>query len=165
MSPLQAHQSRRSYTSDEWITPPEIIKALGPFDLDPCGSIDQPWPCARRMLTVDQDGRMRPWDGVVWLNPPYGKQTGLWLSRLADHGIGIALTFARTETAFFWRYVWQRASGILFVRGRIEFYRPDGTRAGHNSGGPSCLIAYGELCAQRLAGCAIPGKYLPLPAW
>lgn len=22
--------------NDEWLTPPEIVEALGPFDLDPC---------------------------------------------------------------------------------------------------------------------------------
>ena len=29
---------------DEWLTPPEIIKALGTFDLDPCASTTRSWP-------------------------------------------------------------------------------------------------------------------------
>lgn len=32
---LSSHQSARM-KNDEWLTPPEIVRALGPFDLDPC---------------------------------------------------------------------------------------------------------------------------------
>jgi hypothetical protein len=28
--------------TDCWLTPPEIIRALGPFDLDPCAAPSQP---------------------------------------------------------------------------------------------------------------------------
>ena len=31
---------------DEWLTPPEIIRALGPFDLDPCAPVNRPWDTA-----------------------------------------------------------------------------------------------------------------------
>ena len=32
--------------SEVWITPPWILRALGPFDLDPCAADQQPWPTA-----------------------------------------------------------------------------------------------------------------------
>ena len=47
----QGHHSAHM-ASDDWITPREIIAALGPFDLDPCASATQPWPTAEHMLTV-----------------------------------------------------------------------------------------------------------------
>jgi hypothetical protein len=136
--------------SDVWLTPPEIVRALGPFDLDPCAAPDpRPWDTAKEHWT--QGGLSRPWHGRVWLNPPYGPQLGRWLNALAVHGNGIAIAFARTETKAFWDYVWRRADAVLFLHGRLHFYRPDGKRAKANAGGPSCLIAYGAENVERLA--------------
>jgi len=147
---------------DEWITPPEIVSGLGPFDLDPCAAVGQPFQTAGLQYTIEDNGLDRPWTGCVWMNPPYGKSTGLWLSRLADHGDGIALIFARTETRMFFDYVWPRATSLLFIEGRLHFHYVDGSRAKCNSGGPSVLIAYGERAADRLANSSIPGKLVVL---
>jgi hypothetical protein len=37
---------------DEWLTPPEIIKSLGEFDLDPCSPINRPWDTAKNHYTI-----------------------------------------------------------------------------------------------------------------
>lgn len=81
---------------------------------------------------------------------------------MADHGNGIALVFARTETAWFFRTVWERADALLFLRGRIHFYRPDGKRAKTNAGAPSVLVAYGEGNAAALFRSGIPGAFTRL---
>lgn len=156
---IGSHQSARAGTV-EWLTPPEIVQALGPFDLDPCAPEIRPWPTAKEHFT--RDGLDRPWHGRVWINPPYGLEAEKWVRALADHGNGICLLFARTETRMFFEQVWPRASGILFLRGRLHFHRPDGTRAGGNSGGPSCLIAYGETNAHRLERSGLDGEYIIL---
>jgi len=69
---------------DEWLTPPQIIKTVGPFDLDPCAPINRPWEMAANHYTVIDNGLNMPWAGRVWCNPPYGTQTGLWLAKRAD---------------------------------------------------------------------------------
>lgn len=148
------HQPIRGRT-DDWITPKYLIDALGPFDLDPCAChLGQPWPCATR--SFNSAGLLTPWKGRVWLNPPYGPETAKWLERLSQHGNGIAITFARTETEWFHAHVWNTATAVAFLKGRVTFHHPDGSRAKHNSGGPSCLIAYGEENANKLqiAACA-----------
>lgn len=152
-----AHTRREGVTTDSWITPKWIIDRFGPFDLDPCACDPQPWPTAAKMLTERDDGLLHNWGGMVWLNPPYGQVLGVWLNRLALHGEGIALVFARTDTDAFHRHVWPYASRLLFLRGRLTFHYPDGStpRNGANSGGPSVLIAYGEEAARRLN--AAPG--------
>lgn len=147
---------------DEWLTPPRIIHALGPFDLDPCSPIARPWDTAAQHYTRIDDGLTKPWRGRVWLNPPYGKETGAWLKRLADHGNGIALVFARTETRMFFEHVWPKAKALLFLEGRLHFHYVDGQRAPANSGGPSVLIAYGEACAMGLELCGLPGRHVEL---
>lgn len=141
-----------------WLTPPDIIAALAPFDLDPCAAPEpRPWPTARRHITLPEDGLRAKWDGRVWCNPPFGSSTAAWLARMAAHRNGIALTFARTDTRMFAESVWPHASGVLFVSGRPHFWHPNGTRASGNSGGPICLIAYGEENRDALVCSQIDG--------
>jgi hypothetical protein len=162
---MSAHQSARPI-SETWFTPPAIIEALGgaeSFDLDPCSHVDRPFPTARRHLTIEDNSLLMQWHGRVWLNPPYSTAiVGRFMARLAEHGIGTALIFARTETDAFFRYVWERASGVLFIKGRLHFCHADGTAAAHNSGAPSVLIAYGEEDRDILAAAPIDGQFLPL---
>ena len=141
---IGGHQRAYQGKTDEWLTPPEIFRALGEFDLDPCSPVNPPWQIAVKTYSSVDDGLLQPWFGRIWMNPPYGPETGKWLKKLADHGNGIALIFARTETEMFFSQVWERANAVFFFRGRLYFYTVDGVKAKHNSGGPSALIAYGE---------------------
>jgi hypothetical protein len=108
------------------------------------------------------DGLAHEWEGRVWMNPPYGNETGKWLKKLADHGRGTALIFARTETKMFFDHVWNRASGLLFLRGRLTFYHVTGQPADNNGGAPSVLIAYGAEDAWILRHCNLDGKFVSL---
>jgi hypothetical protein len=161
-SGIGGHHSHKAGTV-EWLTPPEIIGALGPFDLDPCAPIEQPYPTAKRVLTVRENGLIQKWEGRTWLNPPYSNGViEQWLARMAEHNFGTALIFARTETDAFFRYVWEQATALLFMRGRINFHLPDGARAKGNAGAPTVLCAYGVEDADVLAGCKIDGHFVPL---
>ena len=154
---IGGHQSAHM-KSDTWLTPPHIIAALGPFDLDPCAAPEpRPWPTATTHYVKADDGLSKPWFGRVWVNPPYGRETAKWMARLAEHGRGTALIFARTETSLFFNHVWSSASALLFLEGRLHFHRADGTRAAANGGAPSVLIAYGDEDADRLASSGLPG--------
>ena len=140
---MGSHQSARAKTTT-WLTPPEIIKSLGKFDLDPCAAENQPWKTAEKQYTIADNGLEKPWEGRVWLNPPYGLEAGRWLEKLSRHNDGIALIFARTETKMFFDWVWNKAQALLFIEGRLHFHRIDGTRAKANAGAPSVLVAYGN---------------------
>lgn len=172
---IGGHHSAKAGTV-EWLTPPEIIGALGPFDLDPCTPIEQPYPTARERYTMIDDGLLMPWHGRVWLNPPY--ENGLieqWLAKMALHGRGTSLIFARTETDAFFRHVWEGATALLFMRGRINFHVGEGfsvikskktflagERAQGNAGAPTVLCAYGVEDADILAAAQIEGRFVPL---
>lgn len=157
--PTLGNESTISGT-EVWLTPPYIIEALGQFDLDPCASEDRPWDTAKNHYTIKDDGLIQEWFGRVWCNPPYGPKMGPFLHKLSKHDQGgIALVFARTETRAFFDCVWDKATAILFLKGRLKFYRPDGTIGG-TAGSPSVLIAYGEVEAETLKNCKLPGKYL-----
>lgn len=158
---MGGHQSA-AMLKDEWITPPHILQALGRFDLDPCAPIVPPYPTAEKHFDINDDGLQQPWHGRVWCNPPYGREAAAWLSRMADHGNGVALIFARTETEMFFSQVWDRADAVLFLRGRLHFHHVDGRRATANAGAPSCLIAYGQNNVQALEGSGLPGRLVRL---
>lgn len=153
---MGGHQSA-SMISDTWLTPPEIIKALGQFDLDPCTPETMPWNTAVRRYTKSDDGLSQPWHGRVWLNPPYSRDAVKWLDRMAVHRNGIALVFARTETEWFFKTVWRQCDALLFLEGRLYFHREDGTRAAANSGAPSVLAAYGFDNVSALRNSGIKG--------
>lgn len=141
---MSGHQSPVMGT-DEWLTPPEILAALGTFDLDPCSPHEshRPWPTAAKHYSKEDDGLSQEWKGRVWMNPPFGREAAKWMRKLASHGNGIALIPARTETAMFFESVWGAADAVLFLQGRPHFHRVDGSRAAFNSGAPICLVAYG----------------------
>lgn len=151
-------QSSRMET-DVWLTPRHILDALGDFDLDPCGAPG--WDTARRHIYLPNDGLSSEWTGRVWLNPPYSREARLWIAKLARHGRGTALVFARTETSWFVDHIWERAAGLLFLYGRVRFVRPNGAPT-DNAGAPSVLVAYGPDDAKRLKDSELNGKYVSL---
>lgn len=161
-SGMGSHHSAKM-GKDEWLTPPGIVEALGPFDLDPCAPVVRPWDTASRHFTIEDDGLAQPWVGRVWCNPPYGAMTGKWLDKLAAHGNGIALIFARTETAMFFSSVWRKADAVLFLEGRIHFHHVTGEQAPENCGAPSVLVAYGEENVRRLEARHSWGQFLRIP--
>lgn len=158
---IGSHQSAKML-KDEWLTPPHILKALGEFDLDPCSPINRPWPTAKIHYTLEDDGLKQNWFGRVWCNPPYGLVAAKWLDKLADHGNGIALVFARTETKMFFEHVWNKADGLLFLEGRLYFHHVTGEVANANAGAPSVLVAYGKNNFEDLKYSGVPGQLIGL---
>ena len=144
-----------------WLTPAPIVEALGHFDLDPCGAPGHHLAEDTYLIDNGQDGMELPWYGRVWLNPPYGNLTAPFLGKLADHGQGTALVFARTETRMFFDHVWPRATAILFIKGRLTFLDAEKNKAAANAGAPSCLVAYGEYDAEMLAKSGL-GRFVRL---
>jgi phage N-6-adenine-methyltransferase len=118
-----------SSATDEWATPPAFFERLaeefGGFDLDPCclpASAKAP-----RYYTPEDDGLAQPWEGRVWLNPPYGRTIGAWTSRARESvakreaSVVVGLLPARTDTAWWHRDVMGSAEEVRLVRGRLRF--------------------------------------------
>ena len=158
---MGSHQSH-DMGKDEWLTPPDIIKSLGQFDLDPCSPINKPWETAKNYFTINDDGLSKTWAGRVWCNPPYGKHTEPWLNKLADHQNGIALIFARTETKMFFSQVWNKAHAVFFFEGRLFFHHVSGQRAKSNAGAPSCLVSYSKENTLAIIQSNLKGKLITL---
>ena len=111
--------------NDDWYTPKFIFDALQlTFDIDvaaPPGGID--WIPARRFYTMADDGLSKPWDGLVWCNPPFSKLTP-WVDRFIEHGNGVLLTpFGRSK----WLdRMWNSSATMINLPSDIKFQKPDG---------------------------------------
>ena len=141
----------RSEYSDEYYTPPRIVRALGAFDLDPSAG---PNAHAARNIRQPEDGLAAPWSGRVWLNPPYSNIHD-WLEKFIQHGDGVALVNARPDTQWFQRLA-KGSTAVLWMSGRVHFGRPEGMRIETPVVG-SVLVAYGERNADALLASGLPG--------
>lgn len=161
---LTGHHKPYEGDTNEWLTPKNILAALGKFELDPCSPVDRTWDTAKKHYNKVDNGLIRPWKGRVWMNPPYGPHTKHWLAKMKEHNNGIVLIFSRTETRMFFDYVWDQCSAILFLGGRLRFLSADGTTADNNAGCGSVLIAYDNqpstLNHDQLQRCGLRGKFV-----
>ena len=147
---MKKHQSTIG-KNDEWLTPPEILKALFDasgmmFGLDPCNAVNAPPQFRYSAFSLTEGGLEFDWSPYsVWVNPPFNRyERPKWMKKISEHNNGILLVPAACETDAFYKYVWGKASGILFLKGRPHFHYADGTKAKANSGCTICLISYGK---------------------
>ena len=71
-----------SSKSCEWETPQDLFDELDKefhFSIDVCATPKNA-KCSR-YYTAEQDGLNQPWNGIVWCNPPYGRNIGSWVRR------------------------------------------------------------------------------------
>lgn len=108
----------------EWETPLSFFKTLDDkyhFTLDVCAT-DRNAKC-KRFFTKEQDGLAQKWDGVCWMNPPYGREIGNWVKKAYESAASgatvVCLIPARTDTAWWHEYCMK--GEITFIRGRLKF--------------------------------------------
>lgn len=112
--------------SEEWETPEWLFDRLDSmfgFDLDACATAENA-KCARYYTKAD-DGLAKPWGGVVWCNPPYGRELPKWVRKAykeAQNGACVVMLIpARTDTAIWKSVIFPHAAAICFVYGRLRF--------------------------------------------
>lgn len=143
-------------TSDDYYTPRWIFDAARlVFDLDVAAPVD---PSRRtcpadRYLTPIEDGLLQPWEGIVWMNPPYSKP-GRWVERFAAHGCGLALLPAARDTGWLGTLL---ASADALALISIHFHKPDGSLASARY--LHILAARGEACVSAIGRIAAADKY------
>lgn len=114
-----------SSQTDEWATPQDLFDALDRefgFDLDVC-ALTSSAKCDR-YFTPETDGLAQEWTGTCWMNPPYGRDIGLWVAKAhltaaVDGATVVCLVPARVDTGWWWENC--RYGEVRFLRGRLRF--------------------------------------------
>src|ERR1051326_5098786 len=112
-------------SSKIWPTPQPFFNTLNAefgFTLDVC-AIPQNAKCINLFLP-EEDGLKQRWQGICWMNPPYGRTIGQWIKKAyesAQEGATVVcLVPARTDTS--WWHTWVvRSDEVRFIRGRLKF--------------------------------------------
>lgn len=117
-----------SSKTDLWSTPQDFFNELNKefnFNLDPCSTHENA-KCEKH-FTLEEDGLLQDWQGYnVFCNPPYGKEIKKWVKKCYEEGqkentTVVMLIPARTDTSYFHDYIYNIASEIRFIRGRLKF--------------------------------------------
>lgn len=107
----------------DWETPPEIFDPLNQefgFTLDVCATDDNKKVAS--FFDKENDGLSKDWNGVCWMNPPFGTQ-GKWVKKAYESALGgatvVCLLPSRTNTN--WWHDYCMKGEIRFIRGRPKF--------------------------------------------
>lgn len=134
-----------SSKTDLWSTPQAFFDKLNDvhnFTLDVCATKEN--AKCDRFFTVDDDGLEQDWDGVCWMNPPYGRQIGKWLQKAYEAYLEgatvVCLVPSRTDTR--WWHDFAMKGDIEFIKGRLKF-----GNAKHNAPFPCAIVVFKQpLC-------------------
>lgn len=125
------HTVHYSSKSQSWVTPDDLFAKLHriyQFDLDVAATEDNS-RCERFCQKGGGgkslgDGLATSWaDSRVWINPPYGREIGLWVDKAnkeAGHAhLIVMLVPSRTDTEWWHRGI--RLARPVFLKGRLKF--------------------------------------------
>ena len=129
-----------SSETDEWPTPQDFFDKLNAefnFELDVCATPEN--AKCDRYFTKRENGLLQKWEGVCWMNPPYGREIGQWVKKAYESALDgatvVCLLPARTDTA--WWHDYCMKGEIRFVRGRLKF-----GNATENAPFPSAVVIF-----------------------
>ena len=113
-----------SSATDLWATPQAFFdkyNAIYHFDTDVCALFTN--AKCNNFFTPEQNGLKQDWNGVCWMNPPYGRTIKEWVKKAYESSLNgatvVCLLPARTDTAWWHNYCMK--GKIEFIRGRLKF--------------------------------------------
>lgn len=133
---------------DEWRTPLFVFNwanKIYEFDIDLAASKDNHLLAFH--ITQEVDALQASWiarGATGWCNPPYS-DIDPWLSKAVDEAnqgfTSVFLIPTPNGEDRYGAHVFDVASDVIFITGRLAFLRPDGTPVSGNTRG-SCFVVY-----------------------
>jgi len=116
-----------SSKSNEWETPKDLFYELNnefEFTLDPCAT-NKNYKC-KKYYTQKDNGLIKDWSNErVFMNPPYGGNTGKWIRKAYQESLKgslvVCLIVSSTDRSYWHDYIFPYASEIRWLRGRLKF--------------------------------------------
>ena len=128
-----------------WETPQDFFNKLDDlfgFNLDACASSDN--AKVSNYYTAEQDALAQDWQGVVWCNPPYGREQIKFIQKAHDESVKhgstvVCLIPARPDTKVWQGLIFAKANQICFIKGRLKFGNSKDAAPF-----PSALVVFGD---------------------
>lgn len=170
----QAMSLLTSHESVQWYTPEPYIKlvrqVLGEIDLDPASnSFANGWIRAKKFYSESNDGLAHPWNGRVFLNPPYGKSEGasnqaLWsqamIQSYAHDEMTEGILLVNSTHGYKWYEELYNRYPSCLVYERIRFLNAHGIAGGQAKRGQT-FIYFGENEERFVEVFKVIGRCLP----
>lgn len=125
----------------DWETPDELFAPLNEefqFTLDVC-AFEHNKKC-EAFYSEQDDALSKKWDGVCWMNPPFGS-LGKWVKKAFEESengsVVVCLLPARTNTS--WWHDYCMRGQVRFIRGRPKF-----KGAKHGLPLPLAIVVFGN---------------------
>ena len=116
-------KTKFSTGKQDWETPDEIFMPLDKefnFTIDVCANYDNA-KCSH-YYTEESNALTQKWEGVCWMNPPFGEQ-GKWVKKAFEESqkgcTVVCLLPAITNTNWWHNYVMK--GEVRFIKGRPRF--------------------------------------------
>tara|TARA_R100001591_G_C4227173_1_gene150854 strand:+ start:91 stop:519 length:429 start_codon:yes stop_codon:yes gene_type:complete len=123
-----------SSKTDMWATPQDVFDKLNEefnFNTDVCASSTNA-KCSH-YYTEQDNGLLQDWKGTCFMNPPYGRTIGQWVSKAYKESTKgatiVCLLPSRTDTRWWHDNIIDNDAEVRFIKGRLKF-------GGHNNSAP-----------------------------
>tara|TARA_R100000742_G_C4212308_1_gene38355 strand:+ start:147 stop:578 length:432 start_codon:yes stop_codon:yes gene_type:complete len=123
-----------SSKTDMWATPQDVFDKLNEefnFNTDVCASSTNA-KCSH-YYTKQDNGLLQDWKGTCFMNPPYGRTIGEWVSKAYKESTKgatvVCLLPSRTDTRWWHDNIIDNDAEVRFIKGRLKF-------GGHNNSAP-----------------------------
>ena len=133
----------------DWRTPAKVFDYFDKkfnFDLDAAASPHN--ALCPKYYTSEDSALDKTWHSIgtrVWVNPPYGREIGVWIKKCKQESekgcIVAALIFARTDTRWWHDHIMGSATMVYLIEGRIKFLTGTGEET-NSAPAPSCLVVW-----------------------
>lgn len=129
-----------------WETPQDLFDKLNSvfnFNIDVC-AVPETAKC-NIYFTPEIDGLKQEWEGVCWMNPPYGREQIKWIEKASkENATTVCLIPARPDTKVWHDTIFKKAKAICFIKGRLKF---GGSK--ESAPFPNALIVFGNILTQE----------------
>lgn len=105
----------------DWETPQWLFDYLNAefnFTLDVCATYEN-----KKCLRYYRDNSLDlPWEGICWMNPPYGKEIGHWIEKAYKStllGATVVCLLPVRSNCDWWKWIIQ--GEVRFIRRKLQF--------------------------------------------
>lgn len=118
------------------------MKSKFNLELDVCAT-NETAKCDK-YFTPEDNGLSQNWNGVCWMNPPYGREQIKWITKAYEETLKgckqiICLIPARPDTKVWHEIIFPNAVAICFIKGRLKF-----GNSKDSAPFPSALVVFGD---------------------